>query len=173
MSATNRGSKRKTNDLYETPSYSIESLLNVLDLTKVRTFLEPCKASGNIYKKIDVPNKYWAELLEGKNYLTTMFKPNVDLIITNPPFSLAQEFISKSLQEGKSVWYLLRINYLESLERHLWWQGKEPTHLLTLSARPSFTGKGTDATGYAWFGWDYAGICKLKPGIHILPYLKY
>ena len=29
-----------------------------------------------------------------------------------------------------------------------------PTALHVLSKRPSFTGKGTDATDYAWYVWD-------------------
>jgi hypothetical protein len=173
MSATNRGAERKANDLYETPDYTIKSLFNALDLSKVHSFLEPCRASGRISDMI--PNrvfKNWAEISEGVDYLTEEYDEYFDLIVTNPPFSLAKEFIEKSLREGRSVWYLLRINFLESKDRAEWWQGKEPTHLLTLSARPSFTGKGTDATAYAWFGWDYASVCKLNPGIHVLPYYK-
>lgn len=173
MSATNRGSERKANDLYETPDYTIESLLKVLDLSRINTFLEPCKASGQIYNKINCLFKNWCEIDVGRDYLSYPFN-NYDLIITNPPFSLAKEFLEKSLKEAQSVWYLLRLNFLESKIRADWWQGKEPSHLLVLSARPSFTDDGkTDATGYAWFGWDRLGICRLAPGIHVLPYLKY
>jgi len=172
MSATNRGTERKANDLYETPEYTIQSLMNVLDLTNVTTFLEPCVASGNIMKFIPARIKrFFAEISKGINYLIIK-KKKVDLIITNPPYSLATKFLDKSLQEAGSVWYLLRINFLESEKRVEWWQGKEPTHLLALSSRPSFMSKGNDATGYAWYGWDKTGVCKLKPGIHVLPYNK-
>ena len=173
MSATNRGAKRKVNDAYDTPEYTIDSLLEVLRISRFRTFLEPCKGNNRIYDKIDVlpMNKQWCEITQGKDYLTTYFN-DVDLIITNPPFNLAQEFLQKSLIEAASVWYLLRLNFLESKKRVKFWEHNPPTHLLVLSARPSFTGKGTDATGYAWFGWDYNNTCKLSPGVHMLPYNK-
>ncbi len=172
MSSTNRGSIRRPRDYYPTPHYTIQSLINVLDFSAVKTFLEPCKGDGRILTYI--PNRVhsiWCELAEGVDYLKEPLLYS-DLIITNPPFSLAKEFITKSLQEAKSVWYLLRISYLESLDRVDWWQGKEPTHLLALSARPSFINKGTDSAAYAWFGWDKLGLCKLSPGIHVLPYKK-
>jgi hypothetical protein len=174
MSATNRGSTRRPNDYYMTPDYTIESLLQVLDLSSIESFLEPCRGSGAIYNKISAQRKEYAEILENKDYLKTIFNSKFDLIITNPPFSLAQEFIEKSSYEAHSIWYLLRLNFLGSKKRSGWWLGKEPTHLLTLSARPSFTNNGsTDATEYAWYGWDFSGICKLSPGIHVLDYLKY
>lgn len=173
MSATNRGANRRPNDFYQTPDYTIESLFKVLDFNNIKSFFEPCKGVGNIYNEVDVPYKDYCELLENRDYLTAALNNRYDLIITNPPFTYAKEFVEKSLNEADSVWYLLRLNFLESKERYDWWQDKNPTHLLTLSARPSFTGKGTDATGYAWFGWDYNNTCKLQPGIHVLPYLKY
>jgi len=172
MSAINRGSDRRPNDFYQTPLYTIKSLFNVLNFENINSFLEPCKGTGNIYNNVDVPNKDYFEILENKDYLKNE-ADHYDLIITNPPFTYAKEFLEKSLKEADSVWYLLRLNFLESKDRAEWWKDKLPTHLLTLSARPSFTGKGTDATGYAWFGWDYNNTCKLNPGIHVLPYLKY
>lgn len=50
--------------------------------------------------------------------------------------------------------FLLRTNFLESKKRFEWWQDKPPTKLYVLSKRPSFTGKGTDATSYSWFIWE-------------------
>jgi hypothetical protein len=168
MSATNRGTVRNKNDFYPTPEYTIDSLLNVLNLHNNITFHEPCKGNGIIYNKINTPFKSYCELEEGIDYLITDNKEKFDLIITNPPFSLAKEFINKSLNEANSIWYLLRLNFLGSQTRKDWWKDKMPTHLLVLSKRPSFTNKGTDATEYAWFGWDKINICKLNKGIHIL-----
>lgn len=174
MSATNRGTQRNQNDFYITPDYTIESLLNVLNLSKVNSFLEPCRGSGAIYNKVNVPFKSYCEILENIDYLKTEYASGTfSLIITNPPFSLFQEFLEKSLKESSTVWYLLRVNVLGSKKRAEWWQDKLPTHLLTLSARPSFNSKGTtDATEYAWFGWDYNNTCILPKGIHVLPYNK-
>ena len=46
------------------------------------------------------------------------------------------------------------MNFLESIKRHEWWKENTPTSIHVLSKRPSFTGTGTDATGYCWIIWD-------------------
>jgi hypothetical protein len=61
---------------------------------------------------------------------------------------------------------LLRINYLGSISRHDWWKLNSPTSLFVLSKRPSFTGKGTDATDYAWYVWDKTD--RIAPGVHFV-----
>lgn len=166
MSATNRGAKRNERDFYPTPDYTIDTLLDCLFIPEWIRFLEPCRGNGAIYNKVKTDFKFWAELREGVDYLDTPFE-DVDLIITNPPFSLAQEFLDKSLEEGKTVCYLLRLNFLGSQKRHEWWQGRTPDKLIVLSRRPSFTGKGTDATEYAWFVWDALGMSDLPNGVHV------
>lgn len=172
MSATNRGNtERKANDYYPTPKYTVESLLDVLIMDNVQTFAEPCMGDGAIINQMDVPMKYSAELSLGTDYFDMDFS-GVDLIITNPPFSLAIDFLIKSLSEAKSVFYLLPHSILGSKERVTFWQNNRPSHMLSLPARPSFTGKGTDAREYAWFAWDRLGICLLEPGIHVLDYHK-
>ena len=46
---------------------------------------------------------------------------------------------------------LLRLAFLESRQRHAWWQDHPVDALYVLSQRPSFTGRGTDATSYGVF----------------------
>lgn len=168
MSATNRGSTREPRDFYPTPDYTVRPLLKLINWNRVDSFLEPCKGDGAIYNLIDTKVKQWAEINEGVDYLTTSF-PKRDLIITNPPFLLAKEFLEKSLTESDCVCYLLRLNYLGSSKRKSFWNKiGTPNKLLVLSKRPSFTGNGTDATEYAWFCWDKSGLINLPEGIHIL-----
>lgn len=170
MSATNRGTIRNVNDFYPTPLYTIDSLIKNIDFNKVSSFLEPCKGDGIIYNNINCSIKTYCELSEEipKNYLNTTYG-KFDLIITNPPFSLAKEFLEKSIKEADCVCYLLRLNFLGSQKRKLFWENiSTPNKLLVLSKRPSFTGKGTDATDYAWFCWDKNNIIKLNNGITIL-----
>jgi len=93
---------------------------------------------------------------------------DLDLIITNPPFKIALEFLEKSLTESKTVIYLLRLNFLGTLKRKEFWNANQPTHLFTLAKRPSFTGKGTDATEYAWFVWDRGNFMKQEKGIYVI-----
>lgn len=168
--------KRLPNDAYQTPDYTIDSLFSVLDIPPKITFLEPCKGEGNIFYRDELWNSYkeYCEIDHDKDYFN--YKPStaVDLIITNPPFSLAEEFLRKSILEARNVIYLLRINFLASKKRQQLWEDiGTPNKLLVLSARPSFTGEGTDSQEYAWFCWDKDGIVNRPEGISILPYLKY
>lgn len=156
MSATNRGTVRIKNDFYPTPEYTIDSLLETMKLKKINTFLEPCAGDFAIYKKFEdyCNSMEWCEISKGKDYLKTYF-PTKDLIVTNPPFSLAEEFLTKSLSESEAdcVVYLLRLNYMGSKKRLDFWKENPPKKIIVLSKRPSFSGKGTDATEYAWFCW--------------------
>ena len=58
------------------------------------------------------------------------------------------------LSENGKLVFLLRTAFLESKKRYEFWQENPLSDLLVLSKRPSFTGKGTDATSYSWFVWD-------------------
>ena len=137
MSATNRGATRNESDFYPTSPEPIEKILSEIDFSLVSSFVEPCKADEAIYKQIPLSQKDYAELREGKDYFDTNF--NCDLIVTNPPFSLALEFLEKSLKEAKTVVYLLRLNFLGSQKRKEFWQKNPPSHLFTLSERPCFS----------------------------------
>jgi hypothetical protein len=171
MSNTNRGAIRETNDRYITPDYTVESLAGVLDTGRMKrlSFCEPCRGTGAIYNRFSTFTKYYAELSEGIDYLTTPFT-GVGVVITNPPFSLALPFLQKSLSEARTVIYLLRLNFLGSETRRPFWQtdANRPSHILVLSKRPKFTNNGSDSCEYAWFCWDRLGIVNLAPGVHVL-----
>jgi hypothetical protein len=77
-----------------------------------------------------------------------------DIIITNPPYSLALPFLQKSLSEADTVVYLLRLNFLGSAARKPFWDAYPPTHLFTITPRPRFVNGGSDACEYGWFLWD-------------------
>lgn len=161
---------RQENDYYPTPITCVDPLLVLIDWKKVQTFLEPCRGvARSIYDRIPLAEeqKQWAELSEGVDYLATEFQP-VDLEVTNPPFSIALEFLKKSLTESRCVCYLLRLSFLGSQERAIFWKENRPTHLFILSKRPSFTGNGTDNSEYMWVCWDHGGIITVPQGLHWL-----
>lgn len=151
---------RKEYDLYETPVEVVNKLLKIIPIDYTKTYLEPCRASGRFYNHFPKKSQY-AEIREGIDYLKTKFNP-VDFIITNPPFSHAKEFAEKALTEANVVVMLLRLSFLGSKGRKDFLTKNPPTTLIVLSPRPSFTGKGTDASEYAFFVWDKQNILNLK-----------
>lgn len=177
MSATNRGTKRNEADFYATPLETVYALLDNYGRIKPGdVILEPSAGNGNIIQALrnrGYKNRIDAiELRESEKDNLIGLADNIEItdfleldpwhsrynvIIGNPPYSLAQEFIDKSLEllaPGGRLIFLLRTNFLESNKRFEWWQYKLPTGLYTLHKRPSFTGKGTDATSYSWFIWE-------------------
>lgn len=154
--------ERKEYDVYETPEWAVQALLNVVPVRIDWKYLEPCRASGRIYNHLPIGSA-WGEIREGIDYLNTPYN-HVDCILTNPPYSLAQEFVDKALGEADVVIMLLRLGFLESMKRNEWWQENSITSLMVLSQRPSFTEDGkTDGSGYAWFVWDKKNRLGLKP----------
>ena len=196
MSATNRGTNKITNDFYPTPSYTVDSILKEIDFSKVSSFRKPCRGGGIIFNKIDVDHKDYFELSEGLDYLKSEAH-KVDLILTNPPFSLAKEFIEKAISESDTVCMLQRVNFLGSQARKEFWNRNPPTHLFVLANRPKFISKcqnkkcknpecyqndtisecplcdgkvrpQADATEYAWFVWDTKNVFYQKNGVYVI-----
>lgn len=83
-----------------------------------------------------------------------------DLVMSNPPFSLAEEFVYRALKlahpDGGRVVMLLRQAFLNGIDRgNGLWKSTPLEHVSMLCRRPSFTGNGrTDTkTEYAIFVW--------------------
>lgn len=78
-----------------------------------------------------------------------------DLIITNPPYKLAEAYARAALPllsaQGELA-LLLRLNFLAGQKRSALHR-EHPSDVYVLPRRPSFTGNGTDATEYAWLVW--------------------
>ena len=75
-----------------------------------------------------------------------------DCVITNPPFIIAQEIITKALtvvRPGGLVVMLVRLNYFGSEKRFAWWQDNMPAATYIHSKRIGFTPDGkTDSIEY-------------------------
>jgi hypothetical protein len=171
MSATGRnlvGRERLPDDFYQTPAWCVRAILP--HLTGVSAVLDPCCGNGAI---LDVVADEWKCITTGieldpvreVNHLATrgdalrMRWPEAT-VITNPPYSLAFEFVCKSiftdddppLVSRRESAFLLRLNWLGSMKRYAFHRIM-PADLYVLPRRPSFAHGGTDATEYAWFVW--------------------
>lgn len=166
MSSTNRGATRTPNDFYPTPDWLTAAICPYLG--NPQTIFEPACGEGAITR---VLRAYFpASVIQGsdilfgpeQDFLQMRPQPVYDLIITNPPFSLAKEFIDCALgwrrTEESLVVMLLRLNFLGSQDRAPWWRARPLPSVYVTPRRPPFgknkNGKpGTDSTEYAWFIW--------------------
>lgn len=176
MSSTNRGGQRNADDFYRTEHHVTRGVLRHLTRGPI---LDPCCGDGAI---LDAAKETWGlstmqlcgiEIDEPRG-MATREKGYVcgvrdalhetswphewrRLIITNPPFSLAEDFVRRALAEAKpvggTVAMLLRLAFLESVKRGAFHK-EHPSDVYVLSKRPSFTEDGkTDSCAYAWFVW--------------------
>ncbi len=117
FSANNAKGQRKKSDFYETPYSMTSHLLEVEDFNKSLTVCEPACGDGAIVKILE---KKWDNVVAydiEKNFLWET--ENYDYIITNPPFSLAYEFVQKAKQIATEKFaFLLPLSYLHGKKRY-------------------------------------------------------
>ena len=161
MSSKGRIKDRQPDDYYSTPAWATRAILPHLNLTG-RIF-EPAAGKGAIVTEllragVSPDNLYANELnpdrakiceeaaeveTERGDFLTFDFgwRGHAKLIITNPPYLLAQEFILRAKEFADpnhgEVAMLLRVNFLSGLERQTFWR-THPAHVFVLPKQPSF-----------------------------------
>ena len=181
MSSTNRGTVRNADDYYVTPHWLIEDFLaafaenNILGCSpeEYPLVLDPSaggceqypmsyptvlREHGFIVDSWDIREDSRADCT-GRDFLSipASLLPSYHVIITNPPFKLAQEFTEKALEmvkEGGLVIMLQRLNWLGSQKRKPMWQSLPLAAVYVHSKRPGFNPEKpsqTDSTEYAHF----------------------
>jgi hypothetical protein len=178
MSSTNRGGQRSPSDNYSTPSWCTRRILEAVSLPG-GVWLDPGAGSGKIIRAVnavrsdvvwdavEVRDECLPDLVSaGATTMITSFLEfgalslprRPDIILTNPPYRLAEEFIDLCLPLAKvATVMLLRLNYLGS-QRRSDFMRRFPPDVFILPNRPAFTtnkkGKmSTDSIEYAWFYW--------------------
>lgn len=203
MSSTNRGGKREVSDYYRTPPehirvFLVEFLDDIIEdgdemaaPGRGIAVLDPC-AGGDAEHLPAYPAvlEEWAGMFRPirtldiredspaavhGDYLKTEIKGQYDIIITNPPFSHAQEVIEKALADvapGGYVIMLLRLNFLGSEKRKGFFKKYPPFRIYVHSSRMDFLGgpkRKTDSIEYAHFVWkkgtapEFAGLKVIDP----------
>lgn len=77
-----------------------------------------------------------------------------DLIVGNPPYTYAREFIEKGLSLTDNLVFILRQGFLSSGERAEFFKAHPPMAVVILPNRPSYSGDGkTDSADYCWVCW--------------------
>jgi hypothetical protein len=112
-------------DLYETPAVAVDALRRVEDLPS--QIWEPAagrgaivrvlRAAGYVVTASDIVHYDFALDFEADFLKVTKAPPGVEMILTNPPFMHATEFVERALELCPRVIILARLAFLESRRR--------------------------------------------------------
>lgn len=177
LAGTSTTRERANYDYYATPYQATEMLLDEVKFSG--NFLEPCVGGGHI---VDVIKRYYPdECVYGvdivdRGYPNTLVADflkhdflgqKFDNVVTNPPFSLAQEFLEKCMEvvnDGGKIAMFLKIQFLEGAKRREMFKKYPPKYIYVFVKRqaPWNNGSPVDEKGkpwsstmcFAWFVWE-------------------
>ena len=100
------------NDVFITPLELAKKAIDMVDYQENFVWYDPFKNSGSYYNQFPSEcEKEWSEILDGKDFFE--FDKDIDVICSNPPYSLLDKVIEKSIQlKPYTINYLIGINNL-------------------------------------------------------------
>jgi hypothetical protein len=150
---------RKENDFYPTPPEVTIALINFLQINNIlapnSSIWEPAcgnNAMVNVLEQYGY-NVHATDIITGDDYLTTQPNQTFDAIITNPPFNLADAFITKAVEETDVVAMVLKGSYWHAKKRYDIFSTFPPAWVLPLTWRPDFGGGGCPTMEVIWSVW--------------------
>ena len=160
--------ERQTEDYYATNPKAAEILLQ--EETFNKDIWECCCGEGHLskvfeingynVKSSDLINRGYGDVFD---FLSTENKVWEGDIITNPPYSLAKDFIEKALQiipQGNKVAMFLKLTFLESQSRKKMFTDIPPKTLYVSTSRIQCAKNGdfnlypSSAIAYGWYVWE-------------------
>lgn len=193
------GRMRRALDVYETPAELAAAICDRLDgvlpADQPALLLEPSAGSGAFVRAAwnrwghvgtivvahDIRPECKRDCMDnGADYwlldeICPDFSGKADLVVGNPPFSLAERFVCESLElvrEGGHVAFLLRSSFIfDGVDRaDGFWRGAGAClrYVAGVAPRPSFTADGnTDGAAYVLAVWrkGWRGLPQLLPHI--------
>ena len=155
MSQRDSGYARVAFDQYETPEWVTEALIPHFPYDAF--IWEPACGSGRMARvlKADLAT----DIQTGTDFLTKSAPEGTGAIITNPPYSIATEFIQHALkQDVDFVAMLLRTDFDHAKSRrHLFADHPAFAKKLVLTKRIQWfeDSKSSPSFNHAWFIWDF------------------
>lgn len=168
----NHNPNRQEDDYYATPPRAIDDLLSKITLN--HNVWECACGGGHLSDKLielgynvtatDIKDRGAKKFDKVFDFLKEETQPvNCD-IVTNPPYKLATEFVTKALDTvtvGNKVCYFLKIQFLEGAKRYEeLYKHNESKHVFVYSKRISTARDGefekhkSTAMCHAWFVWE-------------------
>jgi hypothetical protein len=162
--------KARKDDLYETPPEATLALMKHENLPK--NIWEPACGPGSIVRVLrdGGHNVFASDLVDYESpdqnfakwdFLMETVMPHGDMIVTNPPFKNAADFVRKALDLCPRVAMLMRLAFLEGIGRSDIMDGGHLARVLVfknrlpLMHRDGWDGpKSTNTMAFAWFVWD-------------------
>lgn len=159
--------ERQQEDYYATDPKAVEMLLELENFQ--HSILEPACGEGHISKVLtehghkvvssDLVNRGFG--IGNIDFLNCLLEEWIGDIITNPPYSLAKEFVEKSMEvisDGSKVAMFLKLQFLEGQARKELFKKYPPRTVYVSSARLKCLKNGEDdgsssAVAYCWFIW--------------------
>lgn len=179
MSATGRkgGAVRRRDDAYMTPKWCVQALLQDVPLPLGR-WLEPAAGEGAIieavketqwgdrivFDAVEIRDECKESLIQHQiaqlSFGDFLVHPVIthglqySVAITNPPFSLALEYVIACYRIAATAVMLLPLDFLGTVKRSGFMRIRPPD-VYVIPRRPSFTNGGSDSCNYGWFVWDH------------------
>lgn len=186
LAGGNSVTEKAKNDYYATDPQTVKSFLNksISEFLDVKSVWENACGEGylsEVLKEYFDCNIINTDLVDRGycdttvDFLNSGFNPKADLIITNPPFSLVNDFVKVGLQKtNRYLVYLCKIQLLETVKRKKILEESPLKYVYVHSKRQATwkNGEPLDPNGkkwattmcLAWFVWDkqYKGEPKIK-----------
>lgn len=158
---------------FETPEWAARAILKKEILT--RNVVDPCTGSGILHEAALVagyaPISYdiylWPAFAQNTRHMDFLKLPSFDFsdttVFMNPPFSLAEQFVKKSLEIGaRKIVCFQRFAWWESRKRRDFWKKYPPSRVWVCGDRadcwrndiPKSERKSSTPTAHAWFVWE-------------------
>lgn len=173
--------KRHPQDFYPTEIGVCRAALTLIKTSIISTIIDPGAGTGvwgqaarekyanrakiwGVELRDVPPSEYYDTWLQS-DFMTAEL-PHADLVIGNPPYKFAEQFVRKSIElVSRNAGYVLLLlpwNFCGGQDRRTGlWARYKPTAVYVMSRRPSFTGdKKTDMTEYGLYLWDLGKTVK-------------
>ena len=102
--------RQKPNDVFITPEDLAKYHISMIEAEPSDIWFDPFKNTGNYYNNFP-EHKVWCEILSGRDFFE--YEGNVDIICSNPPYSILDKVLQKSVDlKPRVISYLIGINNL-------------------------------------------------------------
>ena len=173
----NPKNKRVENDFYATNPLAVRKLLSKYKFNGNK-MLEPCVGQGHIAKTVkeyypsinitalDIVDRGYPKTIVN-DFITWDTEDKFDFIITNPPYSMAKEFVEKGmslLTNSGQMAMFLKIQFLEGVKRKELFNCYPPKYIYVFRNRMATWNNGCEHDNmgkrwattmcHAWFIWE-------------------